>query len=109
MRVLNTGSKPSVNPEMVEMIVSMGFSKQQAEGSMIKCNNYFDRALDYLMNNPTESFQDVLEPKQAAPANVDLNKGNSSIYDLYGNKCIDSRFYYSSWKEYLSWPLCFSS
>jgi len=57
------GGKPACNPESVMMIESMGFSKEQAERALRKCDGNVERACDWIFSHmdepPSEEEMDV--------------------------------------------------
>lgn len=78
--------KKSVSVESVQILISMGFTKMQAEGSLEICDNNLERAMDYLFYHPDEDFSNSKQEKKVPTKKVSIseyNKDNASIYDLY--------------------------
>lgn len=75
----------------IEMISSMGFTREQAIGALKKSNDNTERALEFLFENPDFDFLNFLENlkniKEEKPENLaEINKQNTDNYDLYGNQ-----------------------
>lgn len=80
----NSNIKTNCNQESLMLIESMGFSNKQAEGSLIKFNNDLEQALNHLMNNPDDTFESNKTEISSNYIEKDINKNNSSVFDLYG-------------------------
>lgn len=51
----NVNDKIKANPELVQQFLEMGYQKNRAEFALEKCDNNFERAMDYLFNHFEDS------------------------------------------------------
>jgi len=80
--------KETVPEHLVSDIISFGFTRSQAEGSLRKCDNNMERAVDYLLTHPEDNFEPTSDEMQVDKVGnliieKDINTNNSSVYDLY--------------------------
>jgi ubiquitin carboxyl-terminal hydrolase 5/13 len=87
-------SKPMCNEEDIQTLVSFGFTREQAEGSLIQHNNNTDMAANFLFNNPGVTFAKK-EDSSNKSSKTELVNDNKSVYNLYGMFFVNFRFYYS--------------
>jgi ubiquitin carboxyl-terminal hydrolase 5/13 len=82
-------SPAALVPEpLIQELLNMGFSHSQAEGSLKKCDNNLERAVDYLFSHPDENFDNQSQIQIGTQINPlhevkEINKENSPVYDLY--------------------------
>lgn len=89
------------NEDTVQSMISLGFSRAKVVNALKKNNGNFDNALDYLFANPDEEPMEVdeekkeesepqkeqeqlsIKPLKPEVSIAEINKMNSSNYDLY--------------------------
>jgi ubiquitin carboxyl-terminal hydrolase 5/13 len=97
--------QPKCNEEDVQTLISFGFTREQAEGSLIQHNGNTELAANYLFTNPGATFVQLSTGSKTGGL---LNNDGKSVYNLYGKIFYNFRFYYSFGEEYYSWALCLS-
>jgi uncharacterized UBP type Zn finger protein len=68
------------NEEDVATLISFGFNRNQAEGTLKKYNNNIELCANHLFNNPNEVFEEEGNDKGLE----EINKNRGSAYNLYG-------------------------
>lgn len=78
------GADGSMNPNDIETLISMGFSRDKAVFALMKNSNNVERALDYLFNNAETIDEEMKNDKEEAEQEKkEINQGNGNIFNLY--------------------------
>jgi ubiquitin carboxyl-terminal hydrolase 5/13 len=80
-KIKANSSKSNLNEEDIQTLISFGFNRNKAEGSLKKYNGNVEMAANHLFGNPNEVFED----EGAKKVLEDINKDRASFYNLYGN------------------------
>jgi len=73
----STGSAPEPDPELVTILLDMGFTPAQAQKALRETNGDADRAVEWLFNHPDDTAEDA-PPSSSNTAAPQANVGGSS-------------------------------
>ena len=83
IKVKKNQKNQNFSDDNVNSLVSMGFTKEKSIIALKKTNGNVDAAVDFLFSHPEDIVDDDVDDKEN-DENKEINKGNGSLYDIYG-------------------------